>query len=182
MMLRLVVLKILPLFGIFIPVIKGSLNQLDRPLNFKCPNEYQHVSRVKSDHDNAAEDRTFDMNCTDVDKGVENLSVTCAWTDWQNDFDSLLAFECANNGYINGMKSFHDNNAEDRRWGFHCCELAGIHLFDCKLTDWTNDWDHHQDYSLPAGYVMRGVFSIHDNSYEDRRYKYEICKVAWGEI
>lgn len=38
------------------------------------------MSRVKSDHSNLAEDRTFDMECLDVDKGVENLSTTCSWT------------------------------------------------------------------------------------------------------
>lgn len=49
--------------------------------------------------------------------------------DWQNDLDGLLAFECGDNGYINGMKSYHDNNAEDRRWGFHCCEMGGKYYF-----------------------------------------------------
>lgn len=43
---------------------------------------------------------------------------------------------------------------------------TGIHLYDCEFTDWTNDWDHHQDYVLPAGFVMKGVISVHDDNYE----------------
>ncbi|XP_045162367.2 hemagglutinin/amebocyte aggregation factor-like, partial [Mercenaria mercenaria] len=155
---------------------------LDGALKFKCPHEYQFISRVQSVHSNAAEDRTFDLECSNVDVNVENLNTSCIWTDWQNDFDGLLAFECDNNGYINGMKSYHDNIAEDRKWAFHCCEIKEVHLFNCKITDWTNILDGVQDYRLPSQRVMKGVVSIHDNNAEDRRYKYEICQVAWGNI
>jgi hypothetical protein len=39
-------------------------------------------------------------------------------------------------------------------------------MFDCDLTGWTNDLDKPQDYQLPMGKAIKGVFSEHDNGAE----------------
>lgn len=44
--------------------------------------------------------------------------------------------------------------------------LSAVHLIDCDLTGFTNDYDQPQDYHLPPGKVIKGVESIHDNGAE----------------
>ncbi|XP_052227321.1 hemagglutinin/amebocyte aggregation factor-like [Dreissena polymorpha] len=76
------------------------------------------------------------------------------------------------------MKSVHDNGAEDRVWAFYCCRMPGKSLTQCTLTDWTNNYDGYQNYHVPNGYAMYGVYSVHSNYYEDRRFRYRICTVG----
>lgn len=41
--------------------------------------------------------------------------------------------------------------------------LQGYHHKNCKWTDWVNTWDETFNYFAPDGYVIRDVFSIHNN-------------------
>ncbi|XP_045174225.2 dermatopontin-like [Mercenaria mercenaria] len=157
------------------------LNAYDQDLNFACPNESQFVSHVESIHDNHKEDRMFDMSCSDVADDVMNVATTCYITGLMNAYDQLLAFQCPGNHYISGMYSHHDNRHEDRSWKFKCCEIHDIHLDDCDFSAWTNVYDGAQNFNAPAGKVMKGVVSVHDNSKEDRIYKYELCNVIRSE-
>ncbi|XP_060596473.1 hemagglutinin/amebocyte aggregation factor-like [Ruditapes philippinarum] len=75
------------------------------------------------------------------------------------------------------MISEHDDTTEDRRWKFYCCGFSNIILHSCELTGWTNSFDGNQYLNVPSGYVITGVISEHSNYYEDRRYKYNLCKV-----
>ncbi|KAH3830593.1 hypothetical protein DPMN_103838 [Dreissena polymorpha] len=94
---------------------------------------------------------------------------------FENQYDLPVVFQCPRNNYINGMGSVHDNGAEDRIWKFYCCQLPDIHMFDCSFTDWTNVFDGAQNFNSPDGLVMKGMDSYHDNNFEDRRFKYELC-------
>ncbi|XP_060556930.1 hemagglutinin/amebocyte aggregation factor-like isoform X1 [Ruditapes philippinarum] len=153
------------------------LNAYDQDLNFACPKETQSVSHVESIHDNHKEDRMFDISCSDVTNDVSGVRASCFVTGHQNQYDQLLAYECPGNHYISGMYSHHDNKYEDRIWRFKCCEMHDVHLDDCDYTQWTNAYDGAQNFHAPAGKVMKGVVSIHDNHKEDRQYKYQLCNV-----
>ena len=61
-------------------------------------------------------------------------------TEYVNDWDEVIAFQCSHNGYITGIDSYHDNHVEDRRFKFRCCETTG-ELFS-RLTI------HFKDYFL----------------------------------
>ncbi|XP_053378654.1 uncharacterized protein LOC123543887 [Mercenaria mercenaria] len=160
-------------------VVTGSyVNNFDQRVEFKCTKDTQTISRVHSVHDNGAEDRRFEFECREIGMDTEGTSASCAWSaNYENQLDKPLDFECGHNGFINGMISEHDNGAEDRRWKFRCCRITDIHMIDCDLTTWTNDFDKPQDYRLPSGMAMKSVFSEHDNGAEDRRYRYEICNI-----
>ncbi|KAH3829912.1 hypothetical protein DPMN_103143 [Dreissena polymorpha] len=47
----------------------------------------------------------------------------------------------------------------------------------CYSTGWTNEWDGVQNYRVRDGYAMVGVHSVHDNTRQDRRFEYRICKI-----
>lgn len=39
-------------------------------------------------------------------------------------------------------------------------------LYNCFYSGWVNSYDGDLDYTVPAGHVMRGMISIHDNGAE----------------
>ncbi|GFR89025.1 hemagglutinin/amebocyte aggregation factor [Elysia marginata] len=43
-------------------------------------------------------------------------------SDFANDYDELLEFQCPNEGIITGMESTHSNRREDRIFKFKCCQ------------------------------------------------------------
>ncbi|PVD23141.1 hypothetical protein C0Q70_16404 [Pomacea canaliculata] len=55
--------------------------------------------------------------------------------------------------------------------------FTGTVVHSCYFTTWTNNFDGNQNFSLPKGKLLRGVVSIYDTYYKDRRYQFEICDV-----
>jgi len=43
-------------------------------------------------------------------------------------------------------------------------------------TPFVNDWDHEVDFSCPDGMFIVGVYSMHHNHYEDRRFKFRCVR------
>ncbi|XP_056009464.1 uncharacterized protein LOC125680077 [Ostrea edulis] len=146
------------------------VNEYDQPFTFTCP-QHQSISRVVSHHDNRREDRVFDLQCTTYTEKTEN----CSWTDFVNNFDQPLAFQCPNGAVLDGIGSYHDNHQEDRRFKFYCCEKPGMCLYNCFYSGWANKYDGDLDYTVPAGHVMRGMVSVHDNGPEDRIFDFDVC-------
>ncbi|XP_046340157.1 hemagglutinin/amebocyte aggregation factor-like [Haliotis rufescens] len=153
--------------------VTAWVNQFDQAFNFTCPPETS-LSHVVSSHDNHFEDRVWDFSCRAPPYTSTNMS-NCEWTDYENDFDQPLTFQCASDGIIAGISSIHDNHYEDRRFKFYCCEISGFITGSCYFTAYVNKFDEHMDYVVPSGKVMRGIDSYHENKEEDRRFKFEIC-------
>ncbi|XP_061171808.1 uncharacterized protein LOC133181295 [Saccostrea echinata] len=151
----------------------GWVNEFDQEFTFKCP-DHQSITQVKSYHSNYQEDRRFDFMCTSYTNSSEN----CEWSEYVNEFDKLLVYQCPNGGVIDGVSSYHINLFEDRRFRFYCCQKPGMCVYNCKYTGWTNRYDRPATYSVPTGYVMRGWISIHDNYTEDRLFEYDICEIS----
>lgn len=150
--------------------VESWVNDYDKPFTFTCPS-HQSINRVVSHHDNGAEDRKFDFQCTKYTEGTES----CFWSEYANNFDQPVAFQCPNGGVMDGVSSYHDNGAEDRRFRFYCCEKPGMCLYNCFYSGWVNSYDGYFDYAVPPGHVMRGWTSIHDNGAEDRIFNFEVC-------
>ena len=49
---------------------------------------------------------------------------------------------------------------------------------NCKTTNYQNDWDKTLNYVAPSGFIITGMSSYHQNHYEDRRWKFTICKIT----
>ena len=45
-----------------------------------------------------------------------------------NVWDAPVHYECPGDGFVTGMGSYHDNDKEDRRFKFQCCEVQGKRL------------------------------------------------------
>lgn len=154
--------------------VRCWMNEYDQPVFFQC-HMGEFLSYVSSQHDNQYEDRVWDFACRDLPiAGLEIIGL-CDWTEFVNDWDQPARFECPREGFIAGIESEHHNYVEDRRFKYKCCEAKGTVTHSCFLTDWENDWEELLNYTVPVGKVMKGMHSEHDNSKEDRRFKFKIC-------
>ncbi|KAK3107785.1 hypothetical protein FSP39_022106 [Pinctada imbricata] len=87
-------------------------------------------------------------------------------SDYVNDWDEPFDFQCPNHGYINGFRSVHYNNKEDRRIKFRFCNLPGICVYNCQRTGWVNNYGEEVLHTVPVAQILHGVKSIHDNYIE----------------
>jgi len=46
----------------------------------------------------------------------------------------------------------------------------------CYFTGWENNFDGLLDYLVPNKRILHGIESVHLNSAEDRRFKFNICE------
>ncbi|KAL9957247.1 hypothetical protein ACROYT_G038861 [Oculina patagonica] len=139
-----------------------------------CPSSYS-LRYWRSQHRNCKEDRIHYFVCTvgPVSYRFHN----CAWTGhYVNDFDQPVHFTCPHNGFITGVRSEYSRHHRDRRFDFHCCHKNGSKAHSCKTTPYQNNWDQEINYWVPRGYYLVGVYSVHHNTHEDRRWKFEICQ------
>ena len=54
-----------------------------------------------------------------------------------------------------------------------------LELYECKNTGYINGWDAKMNFNFdnPSNTVIVGVYSVHDNHREDRRFKLRHCKI-----
>ncbi|WAR08622.1 DERM-like protein, partial [Mya arenaria] len=141
-------------------------NALDGHFKFKWGNYKQAIYAIYSEHNNKAEDRQFDFGCRDVVTNMDGLQTYCYWSGFINDYDKPVNYQCPGNRYVNGIDSYHNNLMEDRKWSFLCCSLSDVHMADCSLTHYTNDFDGIQNFQAGTGEVMTGMDSYHNNRHE----------------
>ena len=132
-------------------------NQWDGPLSQQCP-KGQGFYRVRSKHDNGREDRLWEFYCRNV---IESGTPMCTTTSYINNFRQHISFMCGPNKYMAGVKSYHDNSKEDRRWQFTCCSAPKYITSKCRMTDYVNKLDQPMDFSASAGEVFTGVVSYY---------------------
>jgi len=94
---------------------------------------------------------------------------TPVWTGWVNSWDQPVDW-CAGNGQVmTGIHSKHDNGKEDRLWDFQSSVM--LSSTTPVLSDFVNDWDQEFTYEDDSK-VFVGMYSVHDNRKEDRRFKF----------
>ncbi|XP_066275759.1 hemagglutinin/amebocyte aggregation factor-like [Branchiostoma lanceolatum] len=155
--------------------LPGAINNWDRPFKFQCPGPNQVISRIQSVHCDTTEDRVWRFECKSV-PGLSNFQEHF-WTPWVNDYDGQMGFTCPFNSLVTGFESKHSNSQEDRRWMVRCSKTAGMVTYNNVLTPYQNEWDKPMDYSATFGYFLRGIHGYHDNSKNDRRYKFDVCRI-----
>ena len=133
-------------------------NQWDGYLNYQCPKK-QGIYRVESQHDNGKEDRRWEFYCRNV---VQGTNPKCTTTNYINNFRDYISFMCGKDKYMAGVKSYHDNGKEDRRWEFTCCSAPSYITTHCRLTNgYVNSLDSPMDFTASAGEVFTGAFSYY---------------------
>ncbi|CAL1538693.1 unnamed protein product, partial [Lymnaea stagnalis] len=101
----------------------------------------------------------------------------CHSPGYVNSFDNPLDFKCPGDKFVTGVSGYHDNHFEDRRYGFQCCNILGRSPRDCYLTGEVNTWDGKLTLVVGEGKAIKGAHSVHNNYYEDRIWKFEICSI-----
>ncbi|XP_071121722.1 dermatopontin-like [Mytilus edulis] len=148
-------------------------NGYDLPLNFVCPAN-KMISYIRSVHNNVAEDRVWDFRCRRNPYGSNG----CSWSGWVNSWDETFAFICPDNRYISGIRSYHNNQAEDRRHNFYCCKSREkVIVHSCHFT-LPNGFDTQIQQTVPYGYTWKGVISNHNNAAEDRQFVFLLCRLS----
>lgn len=154
-----------------------AVNDYHDPMEFSCKdnNTLRHIS---SHHANNREDRVWSMGCYHGISQVYN----CQWTDYVNLYDQPFDFECPGEGFINGLRSIHDNGPKDRRWAFQCCKLKDHVRHDCRDTGFLNKYDGDLNYTTTQNnQLFHGWISVHDNGHEDRIFDFEVCEYVLSE-
>jgi len=98
---------------------------------------------------------------------------------YQNDYDGDMRF---NSGFmkdqiLTGMWSTHNNHHEDRRWRFYYGSASGVQCFRQRWTSYMNSFDGNLDFTCGTNQALSGISSYHKNKNEDRRWKFQCCKV-----
>ncbi|KAJ7340322.1 hypothetical protein OS493_003058 [Desmophyllum pertusum] len=152
-------------------------NNWHESFNFDCPNR-QSLGEWRSVHRNCKEDRIHHFGCA---YSPLPSDISCTWTaHFVNEYDKNVHFKCPHNGLITGVRSEYSGHHHDRRFGFRCCHAYGqdFKTHRCRTTPEQNNWDGDLLYTVPANYYLVGVFSVHSNSKEDRRWRFEICQFS----
>ncbi|CAL1547709.1 unnamed protein product [Lymnaea stagnalis] len=150
------------------------MTAFDGHFQFACP-AGQSLKHLDSVHDDHYEDRVWNFSCSVPPHGA--YLTECEWSGYQNNFEEILEFQCPNESVITGIESVNDNGYEDRRWSFQCCVPEGLVTHGCVYTPYINTYDHMLSYRVPDDYVLRGVDSVTDNKYQDRIFRFDICKL-----
>ncbi|XP_075066468.1 hemagglutinin/amebocyte aggregation factor-like isoform X2 [Mixophyes fleayi] len=106
-----------------------------------------------------------------------SIAAACAAPEgrWVNNYDQVLKYQCQNHQSISFIISIHDDIFEDRTWDFGCQNTFNK-AESCYWTSYVNDFDQEFTFVCPFGTILSGMESYHDNTAEDRRWKFYCCK------
>jgi len=156
------------------------VNDWDSYQTCRCQNGMK-ISQFGSYHDNHKEDRRWDLKCEDIAP-----EATAAETNWnsyrtgENWWDSVLHWRwgIANNAFMTGMTSYHDNHREDRRYTIYYSNSPNWVLKDCSGWKQLNGWDGAFTHNLRGNRVISELYSLHNNHREDRLFWIKECSLV----
>jgi len=146
------------------------LNKFYSDLKYSCPADHA-ISGFISIHDNYYEDRRWKVRCCKVYRA--RLAVK-EFTDRLNLGDDVLDFTCEDDEVLVGVRAVRDYSKRDRQWYAQCGRLlpADDIVFNARLTPFQNDWGGSLRFGGEKNLVINGIYSVHKNGAEDRRWKF----------
>jgi len=156
--------------------LSGYLNDWDAVLDFRCEDN-EVLTGVYSVHSNAHEDRRWAARCASLVR-THGLVLQSTWSPWMNTWDGWIYFTAGKNMIVTGFSSVHDNGKEDRRWKFCSGSVKGVQCKPQSWSKWVNTWDSVLSFTCPRNEALYAVTSQHHNGKEDRRWKFQCCKVS----
>ncbi|PVD30655.1 hypothetical protein C0Q70_09928 [Pomacea canaliculata] len=102
--------------------VEGWVNQYDDPFSWSCP-AGQFISSITSIHNDHYEDRLlqFHLFITSCSGSVTN----CQWSDYVNEFDEPLNYQCPGQGFIVGIGSYHNSRTKTDASAFSAAKFEG---------------------------------------------------------
>ena len=101
---------------------------------------------------------------------------------YQNKWDEKLTKDCDEKSGFYLVQSKHDNYREDRLWEFQCRKVVSkcSDSPTCTKTEsYINEFNEVISFMCGKNGYIAGVESYHDNSKEDRRWKFTCCSVPF---
>lgn len=128
-------------------------------------------------HHNGREDRRFRFKLCRPGLNAKFGRTTVSDATNSNQLDGVSKIECPANSVITRIRSSHSNKHEDRTWSYRCQEIKDWETDMCQWTDFVNDFDKSFHFECGDQHVIAGIQSIHDNHHEDRRFKFQCCRM-----
>jgi len=107
----------------------------------------------------------------------ESNNTLAASARWNNGWDGELKFHCPSSQTITSFYSVHDNKREDRLFDIKCSNSPVRSSGKCFWTK-MNPWDQPYRYTCPNNGMVSGMYSIHSNRHEDRRWAIQCCEIS----
>lgn len=159
---------------------------LDEAHVCQCPYG-ETVVKIESWDNNKANDRSWTHTCStqrDYDIMVQCSEMITDWTTLDQPFNVTLSNgdpacgAMGKLGFFTGWESIHDNGKEDRKFRFYYSVPSywEIDPQSC-YTQVANAYDQDMAFSVPDGEVIARIASVHDNHYEDRQWRFTLCKI-----
>jgi len=136
------------------------------------------LAGMESNHDNRKGDREFSWTYCRFYSDTIQTYIALPETAYQQQWQRDCAAENTGDAALIGAISYHDNHHEDRRWTFYCGHLkSGYETYECGWSNYVNQFDEDVSGKCPNDGIMRGISSYYDVGYEDRRWRFECCRV-----
>jgi len=156
----------------------GWINNWDQPLNYvRGVGTTYYLSGLKGVHSNWYEDRRFQVINTRIGNTVDHVHQTKEVNGW----DAEFAYSCPSNYVITGLKSYHSNWYEDRRWSITCGRFKNMNVQASAWPGYQTKWD--AEWGIGCGHnPMIGIGGKHSNWYEDRVFRIRCGKLALNRM
>lgn len=142
-------------------VKSSACNGYDSYYNFTCSSGHS-INHIWGVHSNRHEDRKYCYGCRSNSRSASH----CYQTGYVNTWDQPVAKLCNPDYYIAGVRSYHHNRYEDRRFDYKCCRNTGQCARNCRLFGPANSFDGSMNFQLGTNQVLVGAFSWHHDYYE----------------
>ena len=138
----------------------SSCSLHDKTHNFICPLGKSLYSVSGSYSGSYKKDRQYCYGCQSH-SSFKNYE-TCYNTKYVNNWDLPVAVLCKPDHFIVGVRSYHNNHFEDRRFRFRCCKFRYACTRYCYYQGPVNKFHGSMKFSQ-RGKVIVGAFSWHNH-------------------
>lgn len=129
-------------------------------------------------HDQMLPDVNGDAKISSPEKADQNfaaISDYMAQLQWQNKWDGQLSKTCPTGQGFYRVRSKHNNGREDRLWEFYCRKVVQQGSPTCTKSSYINQFQEFISFMCGKNRYIGAVESYHENSKEDRRWKFTCC-------
>ena len=154
------------------------VNGWDGKLDYSVKKGYVFTG-LASKHHNRREDRRFRIHYSRLN-GIQCKDL--GWSHFVNNWDGVMNYKCRPNSAMVGLRSWHSNRREDRRYQVRCCDLSngGKYTIASYMTGYVNAYDGEMNRRCGGNDVLVGLYSHHNNRREDRRFKFYCGRIIKG--
>lgn len=139
--------------------------QINVYFDFTCNSKQGLFAFNGNNYNHEHRDRTYNFKCKDIARETDN---NCYTTDYLNDYDRRVDFQCKHGEFIGGIISDHNNDKEDRIWKVKCCKNPEVSLFHCEKSHYANSWREWFRFELTDATEDRFITGIESDHWDNQ--------------